>query len=188
MTPEQYKAKHLAALPYDAYLATGSAAQQANWRRNADRIALSSPQTQLLTGFVRRINALVLSGVWCGDCAQQGPALAAIARAQPLIDLRWLDRDQHPELAELAEVNGGRRVPVVFFLSEDYHLVGWFGDRTLSRYRALASQHLGPACPLPGAPLPHDEAAAMSQDWLDQFERVHLLLRLSTRLRQLHGD
>ena len=26
------------------------------------------------------------------------------------------------------------------------------------------------------------------QDWLDEFERVQWLLRLSTRLRQKHGD
>jgi len=26
------------------------------------------------------------------------------------------------------------------------------------------------------------------QDWLDEVERVHLLLRLSGRLRQKHGD
>jgi hypothetical protein len=30
--------------------------------------------------------------------------------------------------------------------------------------------------------------AAVTQDWLDEFERVQLLLRLSSRLRQKHGD
>jgi hypothetical protein len=28
----------------------------------------------------------------------------------------------------------------------------------------------------------------VTQDWLDEFERVQWLLRLSPRLRQLHGD
>jgi hypothetical protein len=33
-----------------------------------------------------------------------------------------------------------------------------------------------------------EETAATLQDWLDEFERVQLMLRLSTRLRQKHGD
>ena len=31
-----------------------------------------------------------------------------------------------------------------------------------------------------------NELETALQDWLDQIERVHLLLRLSTRLRQKH--
>ena len=80
------------------------------------------------------------------------------------------------------------RLPVVVFAAEDYELVGWYGDRTLARYRAIAARQLGPACPFPGAAVPPDELAATLADWLDEFERVHLLLRLSARLRQKHGD
>jgi len=66
--------------------------------------------------------------------------------------------------------------------------VSAFGDRTLSRYRALAQRQLGPSCPLPGAPVPDDEIAATFQDWMDEIERVQLLCRLSTKLRTKHGD
>jgi hypothetical protein len=52
----------------------------------------------------------------------------------------------------------------------------------------MAARQLGPSCPLPGAALPADEAAATLQAWLDEFERVQLILRLSARLRQKHGD
>jgi hypothetical protein len=37
-------------------------------------------------------------------------------------------------------------------------------------------------------PPPADAIAAVVTDWLDQFERAQLILRLSGRLRQLHGD
>ena len=63
-----------------------------------------------------------------------------------------------------------------------------YGDRSLTRYRAAAARNLGPSCPLPGAPLPQDELEGTLQDWVDEFERVHLLLRLSARLRQKHQD
>jgi hypothetical protein len=41
---------------------------------------------------------------------------------------------------------------------------------------------------MPGVALPADEGAETLQEWLNEFERVQLLLRLSGRLRQKHGD
>ncbi len=99
-----------------------------------------------------------------------------------------MDRDEHLDLAEKVMINAGHRVPVVVFMAEDYEPVSIRADRTQPRYRALAAKHLGASCPLPGAPVPTDELQATLQDWLDEFERVHILLRLSARLRQKHGD
>lgn len=82
----------------------------------------------------------------------------------------------------------GHRVPVILFCAEDFERVGWYGDRTLPRYRALTAPQLGAACPLPGAPMAPNELETAMKDWLDQIERVHLLLRLSTRLRQKHRN
>ena len=135
------------------------------------------------------MHVIGLSGIWCGDCVQQCPLIERIAEANPgKIVLRWLDRDQHLDLQERLTINTGHRVPVILFCAEDDHLVSWYGDRTLSRYRAVAARHLGPSCPMPGAPVSQEEIAATLQDWLNEFERVHLLLRLSTRLRQKYGD
>ena len=54
--------------------------------------------------------------------------------------------------------------------------------------RALAAKQLGAACPLALVPPDRDELAATLQDWLDEFERIQLMLLLSARLRQKHGD
>lgn len=178
-----------AALPYDRYVATGSPAQQENWRRVHDEAALTDAQRGLLGAFERRMNVLVTSGMWCGDCAQQCPLMARIAEAAGgKIDLRLVDRDEHRDLSEQVMINEGLRVPTVILMAEDFAFVGLTGDRTLTRYRAVAQKQLGPACPLPGAPVPPEEMAATLQDWVDEFERVHLLLRLSPRLREKHGD
>jgi hypothetical protein len=107
---------------------------------------------------------------------------------KPGVDLRFLDRDLNLDLAERIRICGGLRVPVAIFMNEDFEFVSLTGDRTLNRYRALAGRFLGPACPLPGAPVPPDEVAATVQDWIDEFERVHLLLRLSPKLRKRYGD
>ncbi len=174
-------------LAYDAYLATDPSRAPA-WRIAESQSHLTALQQSLLNSFTRRMPVLVLSGVWCGDCAQQGPMLQSIACASPCIDLRWIDRDAHPDLRDLVRICGGHRVPTVLWMAEDFEFVSLLGDRTLPRYRAVASRQLGPACPMPGALLPADEAAATLQAWLDEFERVQLILRLSGRLRQLHGD
>jgi len=134
------------------------------------------------------MHVLCLSGIWCGDCAQQLPLLQRIADAGSTIIVRYLDRDAAPELQRRVRINGGDRVPVALFLAEDDEPVAIYGDRTLSRYRMLAARTLGPACPLPGAPVPEEEWRAALREWLEEVERVHLLLRLSNRLRQVHGD
>lgn len=187
LTAAYLRTKHDAGLSYDDYLATDPEKAQ-RWREVEDRLALKPAQQQLIASFTRAMPVLCSSGIWCGDCVAQGPMLVKIAEANPKIDLRWVDRDEHADLAERIMINQGLRVPTVIFMAEDYEPVSIFGDRTLTRYRAVAAKQLGAHCPLPGAPVPQDELEATLQDWLDEFERVHLLLRLSARLREKHGD
>ncbi len=182
------KSKFDAGLEYDAYLATDPEKSQ-RWREFHKQVSLKPEQKRLLEGFTREMNILVSTGIWCGDCVQQCPLIQTIAEANPAkIHVRYLDRDEHIDLAEQIKICGGLRVPVAIFTAEDFEPVSIFGDRTLSRYRALAAKQLGAHCPLPGAPVPQDEVDATLQDWLDEVERVHLLLRLSGRLREKHGD
>jgi len=180
--------KHGAGLDYAGYLATDEA-KAAKWRTVGAQVAITEDQRRMIQSFTRRINVICVSGIWCGDCSSQGPMLQAIADANPAaIDLKWLDRDVHIDLSQRIMINAGLRVPTVIFLAEDFEFLGLVGDRTLTRYRAVAARQLGPACPLPGAPIPPEELAATLQDWVNEFERIHLMLRLSPRLRQLHGD
>ena len=181
--------KFAAALPYDRYLKTGTDEQQRRWQQLFDVARLTAAQTALVAGFTREMKVLVVSGIWCGDCVQQCPLIARIAEANPArVELRFVDRDLHKDLSGQMRINAGDRVPVALFLAEDCELCSIFGDRTLSRYRALAAKHLGAACPLAIVPPDADELAATLQDWLDEFERIQLMLRLSARLRQMHGD
>jgi thiol-disulfide isomerase/thioredoxin len=183
-------AKHFAAgLSYGTYVQTGTDEQQRRWHQVYAATRLTPEQSRLVVGFTRDMKVLIVSGNWCGDCVQQCPLLQRIAEANAArIQLRLVDRDQHRQLSAQLCINGGDRVPVALFLSEDDELCSIFGDRTLSRYRALARKQLGAACPLAVAPLDPDELAATLQNWLDEFERVQLMLRLSARLRQVHGD
>jgi thiol-disulfide isomerase/thioredoxin len=177
------------ALRYDGYVQTGTDEQQRRWRQVYDVAKLTGSQEQLLSGFAREMKVLVVSGIWCGDCVQQVPLLQRIAEGNASrVDLRIVDRDAHRDLADRLRINGGDRVPVALFLSEDFEFCAAYGERSLSRYRALARMQLGASCPIGLAPPDADEVAATLQDWLNEFERNQLLLRLSPRLRRKHND
>ncbi len=178
------------ALPYGSFLDRyASPGQRSRWDAMHGRFALSAEQKDLLGGFTRRMPVLCLAGAWCGDCINQCPVFDHFARASGAIDLRFLDRDARPEVREELSVNGGHRVPVVVFLSEDGFEVARYGDRTLSTYRRMAVDTLGAAaCPTGLVPPAAEALAAVAADWLAEFERAQLILRLSPRLRAMHGD
>lgn len=187
LTADLLRREHEAGLSWERYLAA-HATRTAAWGPHIANAVLTAPQRELLGSFTRRMPVLVLTGAWCGDCAVQCPMLAAIGAACPAAQVRFLEQAQHRELAERVRINEGTRVPTVLWCAEDYEFCSLLGDRTLARYRAMAARQLGGACPLPSAKIDPEEASHTLQGWLDEFERVQLMLRLSPRLRELHGD
>jgi thiol-disulfide isomerase/thioredoxin len=188
-TGEAWETAFNAALRYGEFLDRfATAEQRARWDAFHARVSLTPEQKTLLGGFVRRMPVMVLAGAWCGDCVNQCPIFDHFAAASPAVDVRFLDRDAHPDIAAHLKVCGGQRVPTAAFLSEDWQLVLFYGDRTLAAYRSAASSQLGSSCATGVVPPADELIAAVTSDWLDQFERVQLILRLSGRLRQLHGD
>ena len=149
------------------------------------RFSLTGEQSTRLAGFSRRMPVLCLAGTWCGDCVNHCPVFDQFATAQPKIEFRFLDRDARPEIRSLLSINGGQRVPVLVFLSEDWFEVFRYGDRPLSTYRQMAAQESGAACPTGLFAPPADTLATIATEWLNEFEQAQLILRLSPRLR--HG-
>src|SRR5262249_46954707 len=129
-------------LQYHDFLAThGSPQHRERWEQVRIRVKLTETQREILGGFVRDIKMLCLAGAWCGDCVNQCPIFQAFVEAapktagSPKIDLRFFDRDAHPDLQAALQLCGGNRVPVLVFLSEEGRFCGLHGDRTLAKYR-----------------------------------------------------
>jgi hypothetical protein len=178
------------ALPYHAFVALGEPdGHHRQWHERYAQLELTDAQQTLVSSFEREINVLCLTGTWCGDCALQGAAMQRVAEASPdRITIRFLLRsDAHADLIVPNQINGGFRVPVTWFMAEDFEAVSRFGDRTLSRYRSMARKALSERSNVL-VPPPADPVRAVLAEVLDEFERVHLLLRLSGRLREKHGD
>jgi thiol-disulfide isomerase/thioredoxin len=184
-----FAAQFAAGLAYADFLKThGTEEHRRRWADLHARVQLTPEQQSLIASFKREMKVLCLAGAWCGDCVNQCPIFDHFAAVNERIVVRYFDPDTHPELAAELKVCGGARVPVIVFLSEDAFEVGRYGDRTLSKYRKLAADQFGPACPTGLVPPEPKLLASVTQDWLDEFERAQLILRTSARLRQKHGD
>jgi Thioredoxin len=176
-------------LPYADFLKRyANDGQKVRWHQVHGLVLLTSAQRQLLGSFSRTMNVLCLAGAWCGDCINQCPIFEHFGHASPTIQVRYLDRDDHADVQRALKINGGDRVPVCVFFSEDGYEAARHGERTLSKYRQMIHDQTGASCPT-GIVVPGDTLLQhVTQDWLNEFERVQWLLRLSPRLRQLHGD
>ncbi len=166
---------------YDRYLALSPSEKAERWRQAAPRLPpLTEGERERLRGHPPLVKLLLVSGVWCGDCVRQGPMLKQIVDAcEGAVELRVIDRDVNEALRDEVRLVGARRVPVAIFLSEEFFEVGRFGDRMLVTYRRKARTELGPACPVSYGDLPADELAAEQAEWVDIFERILLMVRLS---------
>src|ERR1700757_1684670 len=132
-------------LPYDRYVQAGTAEQQRRWAQVYEAAKLTDTQHQLIAGFVREMKILIFSGIWCGDCVEQCPLIYRLAEANTRkIDLRFIERPRDGELIPELRINGGNRVPLVLFLSEDDEWCATAGDRTINRRSSCAWK-----CPAP---------------------------------------
>lgn len=189
MNSDFLKQKFEAGITLARHAVSAKPAQLERWHNMIAKATVTREQRALIGSFTRQLNILAVSGAWCGDCIEQLPLVQAIVEANPRrLAMKIVDRDEHADLSSQLTINGGARVPVVLFLSEDFEWCATFGDRTLSRYRRLAEKQIGPSCSLGAIVPPDEEIAAATADWLAEIERVQLMLRLSPRLRQKHGD
>ncbi len=150
------------------------------WTEIYQSTELTDDQLSTLRSFRRKMKVLCVCGTWCPDCSAQCPGMQKFAEACPQIDLRFIDRDEFTSTTEELTLCGGQRVPMTIFLSEDDYFCGVYGDRSLTRYRQLAS--LAATSPCGKTP---DQMIV--QEWLNEFERIQLMLATSPRLQSAAG-
>jgi thiol-disulfide isomerase/thioredoxin len=176
------------ALDFNSFSNIGKPEEIALWRERAERTPeLTNEQKSRLQNYNRELNILVYAGTWCGDCSRQAPMLKKLAEAAgDKVNLRFIERETSKELQDELRVVGGLRVPIVVFLTEDFWEVGRFGERLLHIYRSKAAREIGRGID-EGVLSPRALENEMLE-WVDIFERMLLMVRLSPPLRKRHGD
>ena len=73
---------------------------------------------------------VVLTEAWCGDAAQNIPALVKMAETTENIDVRFILRDQNLDIMDEYLTNGGRSIPKLVCLdAETLEEIGTWGPR-----------------------------------------------------------
>jgi hypothetical protein len=81
---------------------------------------------------------LVITEAWCGDAAQNIPYLVKLAELNPRIQLRFILRDEHPEVMDEYLTEGARSIPKLIAMTSDLscELFTW-GPRTAKAHQLV---------------------------------------------------
>lgn len=79
----------------------------------------------------RALRMLALNADWCIDSASTIPLLARLAEQVPGVELRLLERDAHLDVMDAYLTHGGRSIPLVILLDQDFTPLGHWGPRPL---------------------------------------------------------
>lgn len=124
-----YHARFDVALTFDEFVGHARVTPEL-WRNMRARVRIPAEVVARASAIAGLWRLLVLVEDWCGDAVNTVPWLAALADVVPQLELRVLGRDANPDLmnAHLSPT-GGRAIPVVIVLDEDWNEVGWWGSR-----------------------------------------------------------
>ncbi|MCP4643949.1 MAG: thioredoxin family protein [bacterium] len=102
------------------------------------------PQWQaFLTALPRQVRVVAIAEDWCGDVVRHAPAMQKLADGAPNLEVRYVYREDHPDVFARFLTNGGEAIPKFVFLSQDFVECGSWGPMP-SQCRELIAR--GKAC------------------------------------------
>lgn len=96
---------------------------------------ISEELASCIASSTQKVNFLVITETWCGDAAQNIPFLAKMVALNPLWDMKLVFRDENEALINQYLTNGGKSIPKVIVLDENFEEMFNWGPRP-----ALAQQ------------------------------------------------
>lgn len=147
-------------------------------KRGDKTIELVPELKQIITSITQPVYILVINEAWCGDGAQIIPVFGKIKEASPLIDLKVVLRDEHPELMDQYLTDGTKRsIPVFIILDHEKKELFHWGSKPVAVQQLINSlkaegmeadlikekQHLWYA---------RDRGVSIQQELLEQFKNI----------------
>jgi len=96
-----------------------------------------------LAALPRLVHVVAIAEDWCGDVVRHVPVLQRLAEAGPNLQVRYITREQHPEVFIRFLTNGGEAIPKFIFLSDRFVECGSWGPMPASCRELIAR---GKAC------------------------------------------
>ena len=90
-------------------------------------LILEPRQQAFLAALPGPVRVLAIAEDWCGDVVRHVPVLQRLAEAAPGLELRFITREQHPEVFVRFLTNGGEAIPKFIFLSDAWVEYGSWG-------------------------------------------------------------
>lgn len=139
-----WKAVFESGLDYAAWLAAAESAEQRD-KLEAQRAALvlEPLAAGLLAALPRPVHVVAIAEDWCGDVVRHVPVLQRLAEAGPRLKVRYITRQQWPDVFVRFLTNGGEAIPKFIFLNDRFVECGNWGPMPDS-CRELISR--GKAC------------------------------------------
>jgi thiol-disulfide isomerase/thioredoxin len=128
LTVLDWKAVFDSGLDYAAWLAAAESGEQRD-RMEAQRLALTlEPAVAgFLAALPRAVHVVAIAEDWCGDVVRHAPVLQRMAEAGAQLKVRYISREQHPEVFVRFLTNGGEAIPKFIFLSDRFVECGSWG-------------------------------------------------------------
>jgi thiol-disulfide isomerase/thioredoxin len=113
---------------YADWLASGESPENSD-RMEALRqgLALEPDAVEQLGALDRPVHVVVIAETWCGDVVRHVPVLQGLAEAAPNMNVRYISREQHPDVFVRFLTNGGEAIPKFVFLSDTFVECGNWG-------------------------------------------------------------
>ena len=131
-------------LPFDLWLAQAESEEKRGRMAAIFAEQRIEPQTEaLLAALPRTVHVIAIAEDWCGDVVRHAPVLARLAQAAPKLLVRFISREQHPDVFARFLTNGGEAIPKFVFLNDTFTECGNWGPMPEAGRRLIAR---GKAC------------------------------------------
>lgn len=94
---------------------------------SSSRLPLPQDIEASLAQLNRDVHVLAIAEDWCGDVVRHVPALARMERTTPRLHVRYISREEHPEVFVRYLTNGGEAIPKFIFFNESFVECGNWG-------------------------------------------------------------
>jgi thiol-disulfide isomerase/thioredoxin len=139
-----WKAVFASGKDYQAWIKAGEFPDKCQAMEEALRAQQLDPQQQAWLGALPRpVHVVAIAEDWCGDVVRHVPVLQKLAEAAPNLKVRYITRQQWPDVFARFLTNGGEAIPKFVFLSEDFVECGNWGPMAASCRELIAR---GKAC------------------------------------------